>query len=148
MRSTPLLRALPLLALLAGCGVLPTDAGGARPAVATDRAMYAREDPEGARVDFAIRNGGDGPVHLQGCPDPVSVVVQEEEGAGWRDAFQVNVYCPAIHAAARVALAPGEAYRYAVTVREAGRYRLRLYFGEDPGEPFARSAYSNAFEVR
>lgn len=116
--------------------------------VTTDQAWYERphEDRE-VTVGATFENNGFVPVLLSGCPDPPALVVENWDGAEWRDGLWVGLVCPAIYSRQTVKIEPGEALDFEIRLSDSGWCRLRLLVGPDADHPIA-VVHSNQFLIK
>lgn len=135
-----------LLLLLAACdGLNPYEA---RLVVRMEGTEFVRDSSGLAPVSFDLVNEGGGVAYLVGCPEPVSMVIEQRQGEAWRDAFQVNVVCLAIYTAQWLELRPGESHPQRPRWGSAGTFRLRVFYGTSPAEPWNSVARGEPFVVR
>ena len=134
-------------ALVAACA---RDTSGPHPAelrVTSDSGIYSRPLAGDAVVHLRIEHVGGPAVALTGCPRPPAAYLERATAAGWEPTASLGVYCAAIYTPVTVSLGHGTSLSFSATVSQAGRYRVRILVGPDPGAPeFA--AYSNEFVVR
>lgn len=100
-----------------------------------------------AVVSFLIENRGTGTAYLEGCPEPVNVVVERLAGS-WISHSELNSGCGPSETPAQLALAGNKAYAYSYQESEVGRYRLRLFYGDKLDAPEEHSTMSAEFAVQ
>lgn len=133
-----LLRLLPVLALVAGCGL-----GDADPDV-TIRLDGAEFMPS-AKVVYDIRNNLETQIDLPQCGALLSRELEQFRDGRWEN-FSATV-CPANLMSIPRPLAPGETIRDSVSISTTGQFRLRVRYQIDGGGEF-RSATSGSFVIR
>ena len=134
------------LALLLACH----DGTGPWPGlvVRTERSEYAR--PEGssvAQVAFTARNASPRPLVLDRCGSSVAVYIDREVGREWVEHARLGIICIAILDSSPLILSPGALHGPQGLSLGAGRYRLRVPFGDAPTASGRAQATSNVFEV-
>jgi hypothetical protein len=142
--TAPLL--LPLALLLLACH----DGTGPRPGlvVRTEQNEYVR--PVGlslAQVAFTARNASPRQLVLNRCGPTVTVYVDREVGPEWVEHARFGAICIAILDSSPLVLSPGAVHGPQGLSLGAGRYRLRVPFGDAPGASARAQATSNVFEV-
>jgi hypothetical protein len=116
--------------------------------IRSDRVAYLRpSDTSAVLVRYDIRNDGWAPAFLEGCPDPVPMVLEQEVDGLWQQAERVNIICQATHASARMQVAAGQHHEYALEHASTGRFRVRLLYGVSEAKPRERSVYSDAYRI-
>lgn len=125
---------------------LPT-AESSGPVSASTRAVAYERNPltSSVQVRFTIRNHGSDVLSFGRCDQEVSAEVERRTPSGWTQVS--SAVCPAHLPMVALQLQPGGDYESRVSLREAGRYRIRLAYGA-PGWQYMRTAYSNEFLVQ
>jgi len=144
-----IVRALACIALtlaLQGCDALAPGSLGV--VLRMDSSTYHRPaDPHAmAAMGFTVANLGRRTAYLEGCIDPLSVAVERDSAGVWRG--YLGTACQDDALDARLSLRFGETYHATFRWDAPNRYRLRLYYGDTPASPYARSAYGPPFELR
>ena len=131
----------------AGCSLLGSGPDGPLLQVQMDSATFTRAGDIGrAQVSFSIENVGDASAYLRGCRDPISLYV-ERRAQTWEEAWNVNTLCLAIYSFADQVLEPGHQYRYVIASDQTGTYRLGVWYGVSPVDPYERTVTGTGFTV-
>jgi hypothetical protein len=139
--------AFAVLAGLVGCEPLAPEQ--ARIQVRTDRPEYVLDPEDGlASIQLTVTNQSKDPVYLTGCPGVPSFVAEREEGGAWRELFQVNVICLAIHTPLSITLSSSQAHTSSLSWGSSGTFRLRVLYGAARDEAWGRASTSPPFVVR
>lgn len=134
-------------ATLAACDVVSLDPGHPDMAIKLDTIDFERSGlTDVARVSFLIENHGTGVAYLEGCPDPVPMVIERVD-AEWVVHEELNRDCRENEVPAQQVLAGLKAYRYGYDEGMIGRYRIRVSYREQEDEPGERTVLSAEFSV-
>ena len=133
-----------LLLLTAACSEEPTGHGPAR--IAVEVVQLGRTDQE-VELGLRVTNMGPVQVHLEGCPDVPSVVVESHAATGWQEAGSVNLYCIAILSPRREILKPGGSVETRLGVVTRGLIRIRVLYGLSSADSYAQAEFSRAIQL-
>ena len=132
------------LFLTSACTEEPT---GVRPtSIAVEVTEVGRTDPE-TELSLRVTNTGPVPVHLEGCPNVPSVVVESQAATGWQEVGSVNFYCIAVLRPRREILKPGGSIQARLGVITRGLLRIRVLYGLSSADPYAQTEFSRAIQV-
>jgi hypothetical protein len=132
------------LLLTSACSEEPTGIGPAR--LAVEVLQLSRTDAE-VELGLRVTNTGPVPVHLEGCPNVPSVVVESHAKTGWQDAGSVNLYCIAILSPRREILKPGGSIETRLGVVARGLVRIRVLYGLSFADSYAQAEFSRAIQL-
>ena len=132
------------LLFTSACTEEPT---GVRPAsIEVEVAEVGRTEPE-VELSLRVTNTGPVPVHLEGCPNVPSVVVESQAATGWQEVGSVNLYCIAILSSRREILKPGRSIQTRLGIVTRGLLRIRVLYGLSSADPYAQAEFSRAIQV-
>ena len=132
------------LLLTSACSEEPT--GVRRASIEVEVAEVGRTGSE-VELNLRITNKGLIPVHLEGCPNVPSVVVEGQAATGWQEVGSVNLYCIAILISRREVLEPGGTIQTRLGVVTRGLLRIRVLYGLTSADPYAEAEFSPAIQV-
>ncbi|MBD0319528.1 MAG: hypothetical protein ICV87_04290 [Gemmatimonadetes bacterium] len=109
--------------------------------------LFVRSSATGAAsVPFVVQNHGTATVRVPRCGDAVGLEVLKEEGSAWVQHHAA--ICQTHQNMFPYAVEPGESLQGTWSVREPGRFRIRVVAGCDCEIRIGYPAESEAFEVR
>ena len=132
------------LLLTSACSEEPTGVRSA--SIAVEVVELGRADAE-VELSLRVTNTGSVPVHLEGCPNVPSVVVESHAAGRWQEAGSVNLYCIAILSTRREIVEPGDSIQTGLVVVKRGLLRVRVLYGLSSADPYAQAEFSRAIQV-
>ena len=136
-----------LAVVLAGCSSITEPSGTPDLRLGVAGELFVRSSETGAAsVPFTLHNRGTAPVRVPRCGNAVGVEVLKEAGSTW--AQHHSAICQTHQNMTPFAVGPGESLEGTWTVREPGRFRIRVVAGCDCEIRIGYAAVSEAFEVR
>jgi len=133
--------------VLTACDVVSLDPGDPEVSIKMDTTDFERSGMTGdAIVSFLIENRGIGTAYFEGCPDPVSMLVERVDGT-WISHDELNSACDPPATPAQLALGGNKAYAYSYREGEAGHYRIVIFYGHAADAADTRSVMGDEFDV-
>lgn len=148
-RLVPTLCGVGVLASMAlgACDIVSLDPGTPDMSIRLDTTDFERSGIMAqATVSFLIENRGSGSAYLEGCPDPVNMVVEGFDGL-WTEHLRLNATCGPQETPNQVTLGGNKAYSYEYVEAAPGHYRLTVRYGREPDAPEQYSVSSPEFDV-
>jgi hypothetical protein len=133
--------------LLAACVFAPD-----RLVVATDRQTYelmpiGYTNRLSAEIRVQLHNDSDQLLYMGGCDHRGITRVEYWKGIAWGEFYTIGMWGCWDYGLPLGHLAPGETHEYTIGVGEAGRYRLRVWYGYDYDSERDHNVESNVFVV-
>jgi hypothetical protein len=131
-----------------GCDFVSLDSIDPDMGIAMDATEFDRNLIAGtAVISFLIENRGTGSAYLEGCPDPVHMVIQRWESNDWTDHMTLNESCVSGADPVQVRLDGNKAYSYDYQESAPGHYRFTVFYGKELDEPAEYTVVSPEYDV-